>query len=60
MKPTPKQIKEARFRACIPQTKAAIVVGVSLSTWKRWEAGKTAMNPAAYELFLLKTKQKEA
>lgn len=43
-----------RQRAALTQSQAAKLVHVHTRTWQNWEAGKTKMHPAAYELFLLK------
>lgn len=57
--PTPEQIKEARKRSGFTQTQAAAVIYKKLLAWQRYESGERSMDPALYELFLLKTGQME-
>ncbi|MEG1880155.1 MAG: helix-turn-helix domain-containing protein [Oscillospiraceae bacterium] len=33
-------LKEARKKANLSQTKAALLIGVPLRTWQNWEGGK--------------------
>ena len=56
-KPTPEQIKEARKSLGFTQTQAAAVIYKKLLAWQRYESGERNMDPALYELFLLKTGQ---
>ena len=53
--PTPDAIKAVRAAAGLTQTQAAAVIYCTLRGWQDWEAGKRAMHPAFFELFLLKT-----
>lgn len=55
--PTPEAIRAARHAAGLTQTQAAALVYCALRGWQDWEAGKRAMHPAFFELFLLKAKK---
>jgi len=60
--PTPEQIKQARESAGLTQTQAAELIYKGLRTWQGWESangssGHRNMDPAFWELFLLKTKR---
>lgn len=57
MAPTTQQIKQARLDARLTQAEAGAVVHVSKRGWQDWELGVRDINPAAWELFLLKTKK---
>jgi DNA-binding transcriptional regulator YiaG len=57
--PAPDQIKEARRKAGLSQTAAAELIYSTLRTWQDWEAGIARMYPGLFELFLLKTGQKD-
>ena len=52
--PSPEEIKNARKAAKLTQTQAANLLYVDLRTWQYWEAGKNSMQPAFWELFLIK------
>ena len=52
--PTPASIRAARAAAGLTQTQAAALIYCTLRGWQDWEAGKRAMHPAFFELFLLK------
>lgn len=52
--PTPDAIRAARAAAGLTQTQAAALIYCTLRGWQDWEAGKRAMHPAFFELFLLK------
>lgn len=59
-RPTPDQVREARERAGLTQSEAAVLVHTSLRSWQQWEAapgtvGFRAMHPAFWELFTIKT-----
>ena len=56
MPPTPAQIKRARAAAGLTQGAAAELVYKNIRTWQAWEGGENPMEPAFFELFLLKTK----
>lgn len=63
MTPTPAQIRAARKYAGLSQEAAAALIYKTRSAWAQWEAPESnsnhrAMDPAFWELFLLKTKQK--
>ena len=56
----PEEIKAARKKAGLTQKKAgAVVHSPSYRAWQDWESGVRKMHPAIFELFLLKTGQKE-
>ena len=55
--PTPTQIKDARQAAGLTQTQAAALIYKKVLAWQRYESGGRAMDPALYELFLIKTGQ---
>lgn len=55
--PTPEAIRAARHAAGLTQTQAAALIYCALRGWQDWEAGKRAMHPAFFELFLLKAKK---
>lgn len=60
--PTQQEIKRARKKACLTCREAAALVGVTPLTWARWEgqtSRKTAMPAGLWELFVLKTQQKD-
>ena len=52
--PTPFQIKIARGE--LSQSQAASLIYTTQARWSNYENGKSRMHPAAWELFLLKTK----
>lgn len=52
--PTPVEVKAARLAAGLTQTQAAALVYKTLSGWQRWEQGERDMDPALWELFLIK------
>ena len=54
--PTPDAIRAARAAAGLTQTQAAALIYCTLRGWQDWEAGKRAIHPAFFELFLLKLK----
>jgi DNA-binding transcriptional regulator YiaG len=56
--PQPEQVKAARSVAGHSQAQAAETIYKGLRTWQQWESGDRAMDPALYELYLLKTAQK--
>lgn len=56
-KPEPEQVRQVRLDANLTQTQAAKVVYVDLRSWQRWETGDIQIPQAAWELFLIKTKQ---
>ena len=58
MAPTPDAIRAAREAAGLTQTRAAELIYSTMRTWQDWEAGKRAMHPGLFELFLLKAKKK--
>jgi putative transcriptional regulator len=57
--PTPEAIRETRQQAGLSQTAAAALIHSTLRTWQDWEAGKAKMHPGLWELFLIKTKDKQ-
>lgn len=57
--PTPDEIKAARAAAELTQAEAgAIVHSPSHRAWQNWERGASKIPLAEWELFLLKTGQK--
>jgi DNA-binding transcriptional regulator YiaG len=52
-----KEIKAARHAAGLTQKQAMQIVGTTIDSWQNWEQGRFAMDPALFELFLLKTGQ---
>lgn len=61
--PTPAKIREARESAGLSQEAAAALIYKTRGAWAQWEARESssnhrAMDAAFWELFLLKTKQK--
>ena len=54
MNPTPQQIKQARTDAGLTQTQAAKMLYSSCRAWQKWESGEARMNPAMFELFIIK------
>ena len=57
--PTPNQIKLARQAAGHTQKKAAdLVYRSAAQRWQEWEAGTHRMDPAVFELYLIKTGQR--
>lgn len=55
---TPGQVKQARHNAGLSRTEAAKLVYATYRTWQNWETGDRSMHYGLYELFLLKTGQK--
>jgi putative transcriptional regulator len=55
--PDPMNITQARKQAGLTQTQAAELIYKGLRTWQQWERGDRDMDPALFELFLLKTGQ---
>ena len=56
--PTPEQIKNARLAAKMTQKQAAETLYINLKSWQKYESGDRSMYPAFFELFLIKTGQK--
>lgn len=57
--PTPEEIIAARKKVKLTQTQAGLVVHKTLRSWQRYEYNEREMDFAIFELFLLKTGQKE-
>ncbi len=61
--PTPEQIREARNAAGLTQAQAATLLHKGKDDkdasryWQQWEAGKYKLDPALWELFLIKIKR---
>ncbi len=56
--PTPAEIRAARERAGLSTAKAAELAGYGAQPrWAEIEAGRKAMDPSRWELFLLRTDQ---
>lgn len=56
-RPTPDQVRAARKAAGLTQTEAGALCHRSLRAWMQAEAGERNLDPAAWELFLLRTGQ---
>lgn len=56
--PTPEQVKAARMAAGHSQTEAATVIYKQVLAWQRYESGAREMDPAYFELYMIKTGQK--
>jgi putative transcriptional regulator len=52
--PNKLEIKQARTDAGLSQTEAANLIYKGLRTWQQWEKGDRRMDPAFWELFLMK------
>lgn len=59
-KPTKEQIRAARKTANLTQAAAGAMVYHARRAWQDWELGNRAMDPAVFELFLIKTGQATA
>lgn len=58
--PRPDEIKAARLTAGLTQVEAgAVVHSPSRRAWQNWERGESKIPMAEWELFLIKTGQKE-
>lgn len=55
--PTPAEIRKARQGAGLTQAAAAEKIYKTRRAWENWEGGVTPMDPAWFELFLIKTGQ---
>tara|TARA_Y100000310_G_scaffold213365_2_gene214303 strand:+ start:1159 stop:1383 length:225 start_codon:yes stop_codon:yes gene_type:complete len=55
--PSPDEVKAAREESGLTQTEAAKLIYKGLRTWQQWEKGDRAMDPAFYELFLIKSQK---
>lgn len=55
--PTPDQVKAARTAAGHSQKQAGETIYKGLRTWQQWEKGDRVMDPAFFELYLIKTDQ---
>lgn len=53
--PAPKAIAAERELARLTQREAAAVIYRSWRTWQDWELGRASMDPALWELWLIKT-----
>ncbi len=49
----PAMLKTWRDKALLPQTRAAIMLGVSLKTYQGWEQGRAMPYPRLLELAIL-------
>lgn len=57
--PTPAEIRKARQGAGLTQAAAAEKIYKTRRAWENWEGGVAPMDPAWFELFLIKTGQLE-
>jgi DNA-binding transcriptional regulator YiaG len=53
------QIKSARKKAGLTQREAASLVYCTVRAWQMWEAGDRVMHASTWELFLIKTKNRQ-
>lgn len=58
--PPPADIKAARLRAGISQAAAARLIYKTTRTWELWEGGARRMDPAFWELFLIRISENAA
>ncbi|MBA9846761.1 XRE family transcriptional regulator [Ralstonia pickettii] len=58
--PPPAEIKAARLRAGISQAAAARLVYKTTRAWELWEGGLRRMDPAFWELFLIRISEHAA
>lgn len=52
--PPPAEIRAARVRAGISQAAAAQLIYKTTRAWEMWEAGMRRMDPAFWDLFLIR------
>ncbi|MDE2441816.1 MAG: helix-turn-helix domain-containing protein [Betaproteobacteria bacterium] len=52
--PNPDEIRAAREAAGLTQATAAALIYRTLRNWQQWEGGERRLDPALWELFLLK------
>lgn len=52
--PAPEEIKTARESVHLTQGQAAALIYRTARNWQQWEGGERRMDPALWELFLLK------
>lgn len=52
--PSASEIKQARIESGLSQTEAANMIYKGLRTWQQWEKADRKMDPAFWELFLIK------
>jgi len=52
--PHPESVRAARRAAGMTQAEAAELVYRTERNWQQWEGGERAMDPALWELFILK------
>jgi len=52
--PLPRDIKGLRLLNNLTQTEAATKVYRNCRCWQRWESGDSKMDPAIFELFVIK------
>ena len=56
MKPTKEGLKSLRLRRKHTQRDASLIVGVSMRTWRRYEAGSTAIPQSVWNWYKLSGK----
>ena len=54
MNPTPQQIKEKRLEKNLTQAYSSKLMGVSYSTWRKWESGTHKMREALWDAYVKK------
>lgn len=52
--PTAAAIRQAREASGLSRAKAAELIHKSVRTWEKWEMDERPMDPAFFELFLIK------
>jgi len=53
--PDPEEVRAARVAKNHSQTEAAAVIYKARGTWAQWESGERKMDPAFFELYLIKS-----
>jgi DNA (cytosine-5)-methyltransferase 1 len=56
---TRQQVRAAREEIGHTQTEAAALIYRTMRSWQDWESGARNVDPAAFELYLIKTGQLE-
>lgn len=58
--PLARQVRAMRTRYALTAVQAAELVHVTENAWRKWERGARAMDPAHWELFLIKVGARKA
>ena len=56
--PTAEQIRAAREQSGLSRIDAAKLIYKSVRSWEKWERGERPMDPAFWELWLIKAEEK--